>query len=318
MTPPAGARHFTISSTAGKHGDIWSWTLPDGSIAYRMSMSLRGWITEDDELMTLGADGRPTSIAIRGFTDQGDATEDFNVDEQRRRPLEDGSRFRLGALRREALQHLRRALARRREGRRGAGRGRRQGHRPSAQRPCQHQHRRERCRSTVRRARRRSSSPSSKASASRPSPVWLDSDNHFFGNAGIISLLPEGYEKAGPEAEGHSGRGDRGDGPRRRAPVPQPRQPHADPGRPCADVRFGRRAISARSRGADRRRQGRRGRRRRLDQGAGRRHRDRRPRQDVAPGPVGFAPACRRRRLEPAAERRDRNDQLPQPRHDDR
>jgi hypothetical protein len=30
-TPPAGARHYTISSTAGKHGDVWSWTLPDGS-----------------------------------------------------------------------------------------------------------------------------------------------------------------------------------------------------------------------------------------------------------------------------------------------
>ena len=45
-----------------------------------MSMSLRGWVTEDDELITPGPDGRPTSIAIRGYTDQGDATEDFNVD----------------------------------------------------------------------------------------------------------------------------------------------------------------------------------------------------------------------------------------------
>jgi hypothetical protein len=31
-----------------------------------------------------------------------------------------------------------------------------------------------------------------------PSPVWLDSDNHFFGNAGEISLLPEGFEESGP------------------------------------------------------------------------------------------------------------------------
>ena len=45
-----------------------------------MSMSLRGWITEDDELITRGADGRATTIAIRGFTDSGDATEDFSVD----------------------------------------------------------------------------------------------------------------------------------------------------------------------------------------------------------------------------------------------
>src|SRR4051812_10879333 len=51
MTPPAGARHYTISSIAGKHGDIWSWTMPDGRVAYRMSMSLRGWVTETDELL---------------------------------------------------------------------------------------------------------------------------------------------------------------------------------------------------------------------------------------------------------------------------
>ena len=79
MTPPVSARHYPITSTAGKHGDIWSWTLADGRVAYRMSMSLRGWITETDEVMTLGPDGRPTAIAIRGFTDQGDATEDFTV-----------------------------------------------------------------------------------------------------------------------------------------------------------------------------------------------------------------------------------------------
>src|SRR4029079_9226707 len=80
MKPPADARHYTISSTAGKHGDIWSWTTAHGKTAYRMSMSLRGWITEDDQLITNGPDGRAIAIAIRGFTDSGDATEDFNVD----------------------------------------------------------------------------------------------------------------------------------------------------------------------------------------------------------------------------------------------
>src|SRR3954451_17970425 len=80
MKPPAGARHYTISWTAGKHGDIWSWTTPQGQAAYRMSMSLRGWITEDDELFTPGPDGRPTAIAVRGYTDQGDVAEDYNVD----------------------------------------------------------------------------------------------------------------------------------------------------------------------------------------------------------------------------------------------
>src|SRR5260221_822324 len=80
LSPPQDARHYLITSSAGKHGDIWAWTTPDGKRAYRMSMSLRGWITEDDELITPGPDGRPTAIAVRGYTDQGDATEDFSVD----------------------------------------------------------------------------------------------------------------------------------------------------------------------------------------------------------------------------------------------
>jgi hypothetical protein len=45
-----------------------------------MSMSLRGWITETDQLTSLGPDGRPAKIAVRGYTDEGDATEDFSVD----------------------------------------------------------------------------------------------------------------------------------------------------------------------------------------------------------------------------------------------
>ena len=40
LVVPAGARHFTISATAAKHGDVWSWRLPDGRVAHRMSMSL--------------------------------------------------------------------------------------------------------------------------------------------------------------------------------------------------------------------------------------------------------------------------------------
>ena len=105
MTPPAGARHYTISSTAGKHGDIWSWTTPDGKIAYRMSMSLRGWITEDDELITRRGRTAGTSIAIRGFTDSGDATEDFNVDGNGVAHWKTAVDSRLRSLRRKALQH---------------------------------------------------------------------------------------------------------------------------------------------------------------------------------------------------------------------
>ncbi|GAA4027213.1 hypothetical protein GCM10022281_02340 [Sphingomonas rosea] len=79
LVPPANARHFTITSKAGKHGDNWVWTLPDGRIASRMSMSLRGWITEVDEVATLGSDGRPVAMEVRGYTDSGDASETFKV-----------------------------------------------------------------------------------------------------------------------------------------------------------------------------------------------------------------------------------------------
>lgn len=79
LNPPAGATHYVVVSAAGKHGDQWVWTQPDGSIASRYSQSLRGWITEIDEVMKLGADGVPTSIAIRGVTPSGDAAETFGV-----------------------------------------------------------------------------------------------------------------------------------------------------------------------------------------------------------------------------------------------
>ncbi|MBA3898278.1 MAG: amidohydrolase family protein [Sphingomonadaceae bacterium] len=198
MTPPAGARHYTISSTASKHGDIWSWTMPGQRIAYRMSMSLRGWVTETDELVTLGRDGRPRALAIRGFTDSGDATEDFSVDAvgvAHWKTVVDSGSEPFGAKRYnsyggpwlasesdiEALVtagangvdllptgHASIAIGQavQIEGPQGS--------------------------KTIKLA-------FIKGYGFSPSPVWLDKDNHFFGNAGVISLLPEGYEKAGPK-----------------------------------------------------------------------------------------------------------------------
>ena len=198
MTPPAGARHYTISSTAGKHGDIWSWTTAEGKLAYRMSMTLRGWVTEDDELLTLGADGRPTAIAVRGYTDQGDATEDFSVDGSgiahwktvvdsgsapfaAKRYNSYGGPWLAGEKDIEALVaagdkgidllpngHASISIGRsvQIDGPQGS--------------------------KTVKLA-------FIKGYGFAPSPVWLDADNHFFGNAGVISLLPEGYEADGPK-----------------------------------------------------------------------------------------------------------------------
>ena len=198
MSPPAGARHYTISSVAGKHGDVWSWTLPDGKVAYRMSMSLRGWITEDDEVLTLGPDGRTTAIAVRGYTDQGDATEDFTVDESGiahwKSPVDSGSApFARKAYASYGGPNLAsekdiEALVR------AGGQGvdlLPNGHAsisigPSVQIDGPQGPK------TVKLA-------FIKGYGFSPSPVWLDADNHFFGNAGIISLLPEGFEKVGPK-----------------------------------------------------------------------------------------------------------------------
>ena len=198
LTPPAGARHYTISSTAGKHGDIWAWTAPDGRAAYRMSMSLRGWVTEDDQLTTLGRDGRPTAIAIRGYTDEGDASEDFSVDEHGvahwktatdsgsapfagKRYSTNGGPWLANELDLQALVAA--------------------GDRGVDLLPTGH--------ASIKIGRAVQIDGPQGPKTVRlafitgygfsPAPVWLDSDGRFFGNAGVISLLPEGYEASGPK-----------------------------------------------------------------------------------------------------------------------
>lgn len=79
MKPPANATHFVVVSPAGKHGDEWRWTLPDGSIAYRESILLRGMKFEQDQVVKLGPDGMPVSVRIRGVTPSGDAAEEFDI-----------------------------------------------------------------------------------------------------------------------------------------------------------------------------------------------------------------------------------------------
>src|SRR4028119_1878575 len=73
MKPPADAAHYVVVSRAGKHGDQWVWTQPDGSIAGRYTQSLRGWITEIDDVISLGPDGLPIAMTVRGVTPNGDA-----------------------------------------------------------------------------------------------------------------------------------------------------------------------------------------------------------------------------------------------------
>jgi imidazolonepropionase-like amidohydrolase len=198
MKPPADARHYTISSTAGKHGDIWSWTTADGKSAYRMSMSLRGWITEDDALITQGSDGRPIAIAIRGFTDAGDATEDFSVDAggvaHWKTSVDSGS-AQFGTKRYNTYGGPWLAGEKDIEALVAAGdkgidllpnghASLSMGQTVQIEGPQGPK--------TVRLA-------FVKGYGFSPNPLWLDDSNHFFGFAGILSLLPEGYEKAGPK-----------------------------------------------------------------------------------------------------------------------
>ena len=59
-----------------------SWTLPDGRMAFRESILLRGLIFEQDETMRVGADGMPADVVIRGVTPSGDAAETFAIDQR--------------------------------------------------------------------------------------------------------------------------------------------------------------------------------------------------------------------------------------------
>src|SRR3954462_12906518 len=77
--PPAGARHFLIQSTGGRHGESWSWTAADGTRMGRESINLRGQVFELDSSGTPGTDGMPSALTIRGVTPQGDAAETFAI-----------------------------------------------------------------------------------------------------------------------------------------------------------------------------------------------------------------------------------------------
>ena len=79
LVPPAEAAHFVVVSLAGKHGDEYMWRLPDGRLAFRQSMQMRGLVFEVDETIRLGADGMPVEIQVRGVTPSGDAAESFRI-----------------------------------------------------------------------------------------------------------------------------------------------------------------------------------------------------------------------------------------------
>lgn len=199
MVPPADARHYTISSQAGKHGDIWAWKRSDGATAYRMSMSMRGWITETDEAVTLDANGRPVTIAIRGFTDSGDATENFAIDPQgqaRWKTAVDEGTAPAGARRYSAyggpwLANELDVASLVAAGDKGIDLL------PSGHASIDFVGEPQQVDGPA--GRQTVTLAFMKGFGFSPFPVWLDTGRHFFGVAGQVSLLPEGYEAAGPK-----------------------------------------------------------------------------------------------------------------------
>ena len=85
LKPPADAEQFAIISSAGQHGTSSAWTLPDGTLAYRFSMNLRGQIFEVDQTIHLGANGQPDRLEVRGVTPSGDAAETFAIEKGKAR-----------------------------------------------------------------------------------------------------------------------------------------------------------------------------------------------------------------------------------------
>ncbi|MEO6198768.1 MAG: amidohydrolase family protein [Sphingomicrobium sp.] len=81
LKPPADAVHYVVVSEAGKHGDEWRWTLPDGRTAFRETILLRGLVYEQDETVAYNSDGTIKSLEVRGVTPQGDSAETFAIDQ---------------------------------------------------------------------------------------------------------------------------------------------------------------------------------------------------------------------------------------------
>lgn len=192
LKPPANAAHYVVVSLAGKHGDQWAWTQPDGSIATRYSQSLRGWITEVDEVMTLGSDGLPTKIVIRGVTPNGDAAETFVLADGKAKwtstadsgEAATGPAFYLAAGGTN-LANIPLAAATVRAGQAGlpilpSGKA-------TLEKGATLEIKGPNGPETVQLAWLRGILPS-------PTPLWLDAKGNYFAEVGYIATMPEGYE----------------------------------------------------------------------------------------------------------------------------
>ena len=79
--PPAGAQVWTVTSSGGaaRHGQASTWITSDGTHWSRFSMNLRGFVSEIDEQNRFAADGQLISLTVRGRVPEGDAAESYEV-----------------------------------------------------------------------------------------------------------------------------------------------------------------------------------------------------------------------------------------------
>lgn len=195
--PPADARVWTLTSSDGvsRHGQTSLWTAPDGTHWSRFSFNLRGFVTETDEQNRFAADGSLQSLVVRGKTPQGDAAETYEVKNGTytyTSPVDHGTGkavpnlsyvafggtfdsfvFLIEAMRRSP-DHSVNFLP--------SGRG--------TIAPL----------TTLEvsngKEKKTLTAYAITGFGLSPFPVWMDGDK-FFGAPGVVSLLPEGWEKAG-------------------------------------------------------------------------------------------------------------------------
>ncbi|MBV8798428.1 MAG: amidohydrolase family protein [Alphaproteobacteria bacterium] len=197
--PPADAKVWTVTSSGGKarHGQVSMWTAPDGAHWSRFSFNLRGFVTEMDEQNRFAPDGTLQSLVVRGHTPGGDAAETYEVKDgsytytspvdhsagKARAGLEyvtfggtiDSYTFLLDHMLR-APDHSADLLP--------SGKG--------------HIEPLTTLEVSNGKEKKTLTAYAVTGFGLSPFPVWYDRDN-FFGTAGVVSFLPEGWESAGEQ-----------------------------------------------------------------------------------------------------------------------
>ena len=195
--PPADAKVWTISSSGGaaRHGQVYFWTDAGGTHWSRYSLNLRGFVTEMDEQNHFAPDGTVDSMIVRGFTPQGDAGETYSVKDGNytfTSPVDHGSgkaapglqyvafggtidanTFLLDAMLKSPTHSI--DLL------------------PSGQGKIEPLTTLEVTNGTEKKTL---TAYAITGFGLSPFPIWMDGDK-FFGTAGVLNFLPEGWEKAG-------------------------------------------------------------------------------------------------------------------------